>query len=460
MLVKAPKPGQDLRVDLPAIGPRTIAGSAAGAVGRRRRGGRRAARRPQGLLAPPTDRLGLFVVGARVTPPAPIDVAIVVGEHSGDQLGFKLMRAAAQRLGRTASASPASAARRWRAEGLDSLFPLDDIAVMGILPVLARLPDDLARACTRPSTPWWPPAPDVLVIIDSPDFTHAVARRVRRRLPELPDHRLCLAPASGRGGRAAPARMRAYVDHVLALLPFEPEAHRRLGGPPCTYVGHPLIERLDELRPDAGGSGAPGGRSRRSCWSCRAAAAPRSAGCSPLFGEALALLGAAGLAFEAVLPAVAHRRRDRAAVAPWPVPPRIVLGGTPEIRGLPRRPRGARRLRHGDAGAGAGRRPHGGGLPRLAVWKEQLKHLIKAPSIVLPNLILGENAVPELLQHHSAPDRLADALRRRCSAIPRPEGPSRTRSSRLDALMTLPDGETPSGRAAQVILDVVAARRR
>ena len=42
--------------------------------------------------------------------------------------------------------------------------------------------------------------------------------------------------------------MRAYVDHVLALLPFEPDAHATLGGPPCTYVGHPLIERLPWIR--------------------------------------------------------------------------------------------------------------------------------------------------------------------------------------------------------------------
>src|SRR6185369_5156277 len=48
-----------------------------------------------------------------------------------------------------------------------------------------------------------------------------------------------------RPGRAR--KMRNYVDHVLALLPFEPAAHLRLGGPPCTYVGHPLIERLTEL---------------------------------------------------------------------------------------------------------------------------------------------------------------------------------------------------------------------
>jgi lipid-A-disaccharide synthase len=45
--------------------------------------------------------------------------------------------------------------------------------------------------------------------------------------------------------------MRAYVDHVLALLPFEPAAHARLGGPPCSYVGHPLIEQVGELRPNA-----------------------------------------------------------------------------------------------------------------------------------------------------------------------------------------------------------------
>ncbi len=45
--------------------------------------------------------------------------------------------------------------------------------------------------------------------------------------------------------------MRRYIDHVLALLPFEPEAHQRLGGPPCTYVGHPLIEQVGRLRPNA-----------------------------------------------------------------------------------------------------------------------------------------------------------------------------------------------------------------
>ena len=92
--------------------------------------------------------------------------------------------------------------------------------------------------------------PDVLVIIDSPDFTHRVARKVRAAAPAIPivDY---VSPSvwAWRPGRAR--AMRAYVDHVLALLPFEPEVHARLGGPPCTYVGHPLIEQLAELRPDA-----------------------------------------------------------------------------------------------------------------------------------------------------------------------------------------------------------------
>src|SRR6202035_4848224 len=90
--------------------------------------------------------------------------------------------------------------------------------------------------------------PDALVIIDSPDFTHRVARRVRAAAPAIPilDY---VSPSvwAWRPGRAR--AMRSYVDHVLALLPFEPRAHRRLGGPPCTYVGHPLLEQLAQLRP-------------------------------------------------------------------------------------------------------------------------------------------------------------------------------------------------------------------
>src|SRR4029077_6625965 len=75
--------------------------------------------------------------------------------------------------------------------------------------------------------------PDVLVIIDSPEFTHRVARRVRARAPHIPivDY-VCPSVWAWRSGRAR--AMKSYVDHVLALLPFEPKVMRELGGPPCT----------------------------------------------------------------------------------------------------------------------------------------------------------------------------------------------------------------------------------
>ena len=159
------------------------------------------------------------------------------------------------------------------AEGLKSLFPIGDIAVMGILPVMARLPTLLARIRqtaeaivaarpTRSSSSTAPTSP-----IASPGACGGAA--------ELPivDY---VSPSvwAWRPGRAK--AMRAYVDCVLALLPFEPEAYGRLSGPRCVYVGHPLIERLGELRPNADEARRRPPR-RRSSSCCRARAAPRCA---------------------------------------------------------------------------------------------------------------------------------------------------------------------------------------
>ena len=121
---------------------------------------------------------------ATATPGRPLRIFIVAGEHSGDQLGFKLMRALSAMTGDRVSFRGVGGEAMAR-EGLVSLFPLDDIAVMGILPVIRRLPGLVARiGRTARCACEWPP--DILVLIDSPDFTHRVARRVRRHLPHLP----------------------------------------------------------------------------------------------------------------------------------------------------------------------------------------------------------------------------------------------------------------------------------
>jgi lipid A disaccharide synthetase len=172
---------------------------------------------------------------------------VIAGEESGDRLGGALM-AAVKGLAPGPVAFHGIGGLAMAAQGLDSLFPLHDIAVNGFSAILVRVPY-LLRRIREAVDAVIAAKPDVLVIIDSPGFTHRVARQVRARAPHIPivDY---VSPQMWvwRSGRAA--TMRAYVDHVLALLPFEPEAHRRLGGPPCTFVGHPLAEDVATLRPD------------------------------------------------------------------------------------------------------------------------------------------------------------------------------------------------------------------
>ncbi len=247
-------------------------------------------------------------------------IFLIAGEASGDQLGAGLMQALRAKrpdvefcgVGGTAMAQA----------GLVSLFPLEDLAVMGFLPVMRHLPRLLKRmdetvAAVREAQP------DALVIIDSPDFTHRVAKRVRRFLPQLPviDY---VSPTvwAWRSGRAR--KMRAYVDHVLALLPFEPAAYRRIGGPPCSYVGHPLIERIGDLRPSSEDLQCrnqdpplivvlPGSR------------ASEIERLMPIFAETLKRVAEATGAFDCVLPAVAHlEARIKDKVADWPVKPRVI----------------------------------------------------------------------------------------------------------------------------------------
>ena len=202
---------------------------------------------------------------------------VVAGEHSGDALGAKLMAAInARRRGRVRYVGVGGP--HMAQEGLVSQFPMEEVAVMGPAAIARRLPLILRRIRGTVAAAV-AAEPDALVIIDSPEFTHPIARRVRKRRPDIPiiDY---VSPSvwAWRPGRAR--RMRRYVDHVLALLPFEPDAHQRLGGPPCTYVGHPLVERLAWIE------GLDPGPARRAAWAVARHAAHRRAAGQPVLGGA------------------------------------------------------------------------------------------------------------------------------------------------------------------------------
>ena len=192
---------------MPAIGPKTIEGAAKAQLrGAAVAAGRvlivdRERLRARGRRRRPVRRRICFRGLAAMSP---LRVALVAGEHSGDQLGSKLMRALREaRAGEVAFSGVGGEAME--AEGLESLFPISDIAVMGILPVLARLPKLLARI-RKTAEAIVAARPDGLVIIDSPDFTHRVARRVRAGAAEHCRSSITSVRASGPGGPAAPRR--------------------------------------------------------------------------------------------------------------------------------------------------------------------------------------------------------------------------------------------------------------
>lgn len=163
---------------------------------------------------------------------------LVCGEPSGDRLGAELMaglkslRPDVRIIG---VGGPAMAA-----EGLASLFPLDDTAVMGLREVVPRIPAILRRV-REVADYAMRESPDAVVLIDSPDFTHRIAQRLKRVAPQL--RTVNYAPPQVWASRSYRARkMARYFDLVLALLPFEPEFFAK-NGLQSIFVGHPVIER-------------------------------------------------------------------------------------------------------------------------------------------------------------------------------------------------------------------------
>lgn len=381
--------------------------------------------------------------------PRPLRAVLIAGEHSGDALGAKLMRAMMEATGGNATFSGVGG-ELMEAEGFRSLYPLEDVAVMGPLAILKQLPNIIRRV--REAVDATVAAkPDVLVVIDSPEFTHAVAKRVRKRAPQLPIINY-VSPSvwAWRPWRAR--RMRPYIDHVMALLPFEPAAHERLGGPPCTYVGHPLIERLDEIRNgDADGLAQrlgltgkpvivvlPG--SRRS--EVERLMQP--------FGEALARLQLRGHVFDVVLPVVTSVRAliEEKARA-WPLQPHLVSGEADKFAAF-------RLARAALAASGTVTLELGlAGTPAVVAYRvdavaAQLRFLLKVPSVVLTNLVAGENVYPEYLQDDCTPEKLAAALALLLEDTPQ-------RQAQLDGLAKVPQhmaiaGDSPSAAAARVVL--------
>ena len=385
----------------------------------------------------------------------PFRLFIVAGEASGDALGARFVQQLRRDLGNRLLDLRGVGGEALAAEGLESVFPQEDIAVMGFGPVVARLPlllrriSDAAKAAAEFT-------PDLMLTIDAPDFGLRVDKKLRRLKPAVPiAHWVCPSVWAWRQGRAR--RMRPHVDRILALLPFEPEALARLGGPETVYVGHPLIERLDELRPDVDEA-----RLRADAAAPLILVLPGSRGSEirhlmPAFGRTIARIAQALPQARFVLPAV-PRLVDTISqvVADWPVKPEIVTGEAAKLAAF-------RQARAALAASGTVTLELAlAQVPTVAAyrgagWEAALaRRLIKLPTVILPNLILGENIVPEFIQDDVTPDALAQGL---LAVIP--EGAARTRQ--LDGFAGVERemrraGPSPAANAVEAALALVEAR--
>jgi lipid-A-disaccharide synthase len=250
-----------------------------------------------------------------MSPDGSVKLFLIGGEPSGDRLGAALMEGL-KSLGATECTGVGGPLMQ--AEGLESLFPMEELSVMGIAEVLPKY-FHLKRRIRETAKAALASGADALVTIDSPDFCLRVAKIVKAARPDFRTiHYVAPSVWAWRPGRAA--RMARVIDHVLALLPFEPP-YMTAAGMTCDFVGHPVVSEpraTEAERAAFAGLGPlllalPGSRQSE------------VARLAPVFGEVVGRLKARHPALRVALPTVrgvAPLVRDL--TAGWPVVPQII----------------------------------------------------------------------------------------------------------------------------------------
>lgn len=385
------------------------------------------------------------------TGPPPVDraplVFLVAGEPSGDVLGARLM-AALRRLTGGHVRFAGVGGEAMRREGLASLFPIDDLAVMGFVEILPRLPRILSRLrdveraviATRPA---------VVVTIDAPGFNLRLARRLRPQGVRLVHY---VAPQLWAWRPERARKLIGLFDRILTLFPFETAFFAGLGID-TRLVGHPAVEAK---RPEAGDLRArlgiaPSAPVLLMLPGSRVGLVRRMLPIYAATAKRLALL-IPGLVI--LVPVVAATRAVTAeAVAAWPVDARVVDNLADKRAAL--------------AAAAAAITISGtstlelalAGMPMIVAYRTNpisaflARRLLRVAHVALPNLILGRGAIPELLQEACTPGTLADAAARLMIDATAAQA-QRDDLAALRAQLGA-DGPPPSERAARAVLEVI-----
>ncbi|MUZ65710.1 lipid-A-disaccharide synthase [Agrobacterium vitis] len=384
----------------------------------------------------------------------PLKIAVIAGEVSGDLLGADLISALKRRYGGDIAlvgvGGPAL-----EAQGLSSLFDFSELSVMGITQVLAKLPRFLKLIGTTAKA-LIAAKPDLLLIVDSPDFTHRVAKKVRAACPTMPVvNYVCPSVWAWKEYRAK--AMLAYVDSVLAVLPFEPAVMQRLGGPETHFVGHRLVTspamlacRADRLlRP------LPAAEEPKTIMLLPGSRGAEISALAPVFRDAARIFVERNGPTRFVLPTVPRRERQvREAVANWEEKPDVVVGEDAKWRAF--------------AEADAAIAASGtvllelclAGVPVVSTYKTDwliklLHSRIKTWTGALPSIIADYVVVPEYLNEQLRGASLARWMERLSTE-------TRERQAMVegfDLVWQKMQTEIPAGEAgAKIVLDVLKTR--
>jgi len=377
-------------------------------------------------------------------------IFLVAGEPSGDALGARLMAALKEARGsavRFAGIGGAGMA----AEGLDSLFPMSELTLMGLAEVLPHVPR-LLRRIAETEAAVRALRPDVVVTIDSPGFSFRVAKRLAGSgIPLV--HYVAPSVWAWRPGRAR--EIAGFLDHLMALLPFEPP-YFEAEGLACTFVGHPVLDG------GAGDGDGPAFRRRHGIGDgapllCLLPGSRQGevSRLMPVFAEAVGLLAKGRPDLEIVIPSVAGLVDFiGTAAGTWPVRTRVVTGDAEKFDAfaaadvaLAASGTIALELAMARTPAVIAYRMH-----PLTGWLA--RRLVRVDCVSLVNLVLDRSVMPELLLGDCRADRLADAV---TLLLDDPKARDAQAAGAAEALAALGlDGAAPSRRAADVVLGVIA----
>ncbi|GAJ28044.1 lipid-A-disaccharide synthase [Acidomonas methanolica] len=378
-------------------------------------------------------------------------VWLLAGEASGDILGARLMEAL--RRADPALAFVGVGGARMEALGLRSLFPMQDLAVMGLVEVLPRLQllsrrlDEVVQDIERRR-------PDMIVTVDSPGFS----LRLLRRTGAMGIRRVhFVAPQVWAWHQERVKDFPGLWDRLLCLLPFEVEWYAR-HGLDATFVGHPVLQsgadRGDAARFRMRHGLAPDAPVVVLMPGSRRSEVPRLL---PIFGAMLQVLKARIPDIHPVIPISSLvAARVRKGVARWPVPPHIVTDLNDKHDAF--------------AAAGAALTKSGtstlelalAGVPMAVTYRVNpltaffARRMIKVPYVAMVNLLAGREVVPELLQQDCAPEKLADAVQ---GLLFDPSAAARQRAAFrevIDSLRPPPGFPTAADAAAADILEVMS----